>query len=75
MDLISNQCVVHMVWTLCGLFTVVTAITCPPMQRCHWQAISKLAWSASMMRKVEAVSSRSYFRMRSLIDLGKPDDW
>ena len=50
-------------------------LTCPPMQRCHWQAISRLAWSASMMRKVEAVSSRSYFRISSLIDLSKPDGW
>ena len=50
--------------------------TCPPMQRCHWQAISRLAWSASTIRKVEAVNSRSYFRISSLIDLGhEPDDW
>ena len=58
-----------------GTLGVFLNDTCPPMQRCHWQAISRLAWSASTIRKVEAVNSRSYFRISSLIDLGEPDDW
>ena len=48
---------------------VVVVVTCPPMHLCHSQAISRLVGSESRIRKVEAVSSRSYFLIKSLTDL------
>ena len=44
-------------------------VTCPPIHLCHSQAISRLVGSESRIRKVEAVSSRSYFLIKSLTDL------
>ena len=49
-------------------------VTCPPIHRCHSQAISRLVGSESRIRKVEAVSSRSYFLIKSLTDLRTSDE-
>ena len=44
-------------------------VTCPPIHLCHSHAISRLVGSESRIRKVEAVSSRSYFLIKSFTDL------